>query len=501
MLSPFDYPWRSDQGDGAYRNPVLHADYSDPDVVRHGDAYWMTASSLTCTPGLPILRSPDLVNWRLVGHALRQVPTSRYADVQPGAGVWAPSLRHHAGKFWIFFGMPDEGIYVTTATDPTGPWTAPWLLQSARGWIDPCPFWDRDGRAYLIHAFAHSRCGLRDRLHLRPMSPDARQILGEGHELIHAPHHPYLEGPKMYRIGEYYYILAPGGGVTRGWQVAFRARSIHGPYEERVVLQQGRTAINGPHQGALLDGPDGRWWFFHFQDAGAFGRVNHLQPVEWEDGWPMMGKAGGEAGVREPVEAWTKPTALGQPAPIETPAASDEFDATHLGFQWQWQANHHSWWADLKARPGWLRLAARPIHGRDLILAPHLLSQKFPARRFVVETWVEPCANGEPLAAGLVVSGGDIGFGLLLNERGDLVEWCGDGPSIVAESVGSALRLRLRVESNASCRFAYATASGPWVELPTPHQASSGGWMGARVGLIAQGLTRSADFDYFRFNH
>ena len=301
------YPWISDAGDGTYRNPVIHADYSDPDVIRVEDDFYMVASSFNCTPGLPILHSRDLVNWTLINHAIRNVPHPRYAEVQPGCGVWAPAMRLHDGKFWIFFPMPDEGIYVTTAEDPAGEWSEPWCLQEAKGWIDPCPFWDDDGNAYLFHAYAMSRSGKKERIHCRPMSPDCKRLLGEGRELFHTPHHLYLEGPKVHKLNGWYYILAPGGGVPTGWQVVFRSRDIYGPYEEKVVLEQGSTPINGPHQGALIDLPNGEWWFMHFQDAGAFGRIVHMQPVRWEEEWPLMGVDADGNGVGEPVASWQKP--------------------------------------------------------------------------------------------------------------------------------------------------------------------------------------------------
>lgn len=352
-MMKFAYPWIPDLGDGTYANPVIHADDSDPDVIRVGDDFWMTASSFQCTPGLPILHSKDLVNWTLVNHAIRQLPHSSYREVRPGCGVWAPAMRHHNGKFWIFFPMPDEGIFVTTAVDPSGEWAEPWCLEEAKGWIDPCPFWDDDGNAYLAHAYAMSRSGLKERIHLRPMSPDGRRLLGEGEELFHTPHHLYLEGPKVHKLNGWYYILGPGGGVPTGWQVVFRSRNLWGPYEEKIVLEQGSTAINGPHQGALIDAPDGSWWFMHFQDCGPYGRMPHLQPVRWEDGWPLMGVDHDGNGVGEPVEVWRKPVAG---AEVRVPATSDDFASPRLGQQWQWNANHEQDWFSLSERPGWLRL-------------------------------------------------------------------------------------------------------------------------------------------------
>ena len=165
------YPWSPDQGDGTYRNPIICADYSDPDVVRDGDDFWLTASSFTCTPGLPILHSRDLVNWTIVNHAIDNLPDPRgvFNTVRHGEGVWAPSIRKHAGKFWIFFPMPDEGIYVTSADDPRKQWSPPQLLLEGKGLIDPCPLWDDDGKAYLVHAYAGSRAGIKNILRVRPI--------------------------------------------------------------------------------------------------------------------------------------------------------------------------------------------------------------------------------------------------------------------------------------------------------------------------------------------
>ena len=506
MNAPLAYPWVPDPGDGTYRNPILHADYSDPDVIRVGDDFWMTASSFNCTPGLPILHSRDLINWTLVNHALRQVPHRRYAEVQPGCGVWAPSLRFHAGKFWIFFPLPDEGIFVTTADHPAGTWCEPWLLRSAVGWIDPCPFWDDDGRAYLVHAYANSRAGKRDRIDVRPMSPDGRRLLDEGATVIHTPHHPYLEGPKVHRVGAYYFILAPGGGVPTGWQVAFRAGNIYGPYEEKIVLERGSTDINGPHQGALVDLPNGEWWFLHFQDTGPFGRIVHLQPVGWKNSWPHMGVDYDGNGIGEPVPSWKKP-GLSAGTAIAVPATTDEFDSPKLGLQWQWHANHDETWASFEARAGWLRLACVPRPNLDLGRTPNFLGQKFPARTFAVETLLDFARGAPGEVAGLAVLGGKDHAALAVRKTPESDEW------VIIESgrterlgrlTTPRAQLRVRVAPDGSFTFAFATSTGAWAALPRTFRAAEGGWLGAKVGLFAiapAGTTNAgwAEFDWFRF--
>ncbi|MET0556155.1 MAG: family 43 glycosylhydrolase, partial [Vicinamibacteria bacterium] len=169
-------PWRADRGDGTYRNPVLYADYSDPDVVRVGDDFYLVASSFTSVPALPILHSRDLVNWTIVGHAAATLPAPDFDTPQHGKGIWAPSLRHHDGYFWIYVGDPDRGIFMTRARDPRGPWEPLHLLQRASGWIDPCPLWDHDGSMYLVHAWAKSRAGFNGVLSVRRLTPDGRAV-------------------------------------------------------------------------------------------------------------------------------------------------------------------------------------------------------------------------------------------------------------------------------------------------------------------------------------
>lgn len=491
-MKPCRYPWIPDNGDGTYSNPIIHADYSDPDVIRVGDDFWMTSSSFNCAPGLPILHSRDLVNWRLVNHAIKQVPHPKYRDVCLGSGVWAPAIRHHDGKFWIVFPMPDEGIYVTTAADPAGAWCEPWCLAEAKGWIDPCLFWDDDGSAWLAHAYAFSRSGLKERIHLRPMSPDGRRLLGDAHELFHTPHHLYLEGPKVHKFDGWYYIMCPGGGVQTGWQVAFRSRSLLGPYEEKVVLEQGATDINGPHQGALVDAPDGSWWFVHFQDCGPFGRITHLQPVTWVDGWPLCGEM--RECVCQPVARWRKPVQGFGP---EIPATSDDFSSPILGLQWQWQANHDAAWYSLTDRPGSLRLYPGPVPDGGVALYPRFLGQKFPAREFRVTTTLDLSGGAPGSIAGLAIVGGADAHFLGLRRTADrfqLVLGTPAGLEVLQESANPEAHLAVNIAPDGSFHF----------DTPAPRTfaAKEGGWVGSRVGVFHstdEAQAGQADFGRFVF--
>jgi len=494
----FGYPWQPDGGDGTYRNPVLYADYSDPDVVRVGADFFLTASSFNCTPGLPILHSRDLVNWKLIGHALNNLPGPRYEQCQPGCGVWAPTIRFQAGQFWIFFPMPDEGIFVTTASHPAGPWSEPHLVQAGRGLIDPCPFWDEDGLAYLVHAYAGSRAGIKHRLRVCPMAADGSRLLGGGQVVFDDPDkHPTLEGPKFYKRDGWYYLLAPAGGVETGWQVALRSRFVYGPYEDKIVLAQGGTPVNGPHQGALVDTAGGDSWFVHFQAAGIYGRVTHLQPVVWEAGWPVIGNRG------EPVLHHAKPQVAATPG-ICAPATSDEFAGGPLSLQWQWNANHREEWYSLTARRGWLRLYLPPAGALKEL--PNWLLQKFPARDFRVESLLDCSGLPEGGEGGLMVAGRSSAAWCVRRQNGKLGLWLrrNQKETAIGAPLAERVRLRVTVRDGGGCEFSFADG-GEFAVLSERFTATQGVWIGARVGLYAMGrssrrINEHLDFDYFRFS-
>lgn len=252
--------WVADRGDGTYQNPVLYADYSDPDACRVGNDFYLTSSSFNCLPGLQILHSNDLVNWHIIGAAIPYslAPVRTPERPEHGNRVWAPAIRHHNGQFYIFWGDPDQGVFMTKARDPQGPWTEPVLVKAGQGIIDPCPLWDDDGQVYLVHAYAGSRAQLKSVIAVCRLNEEATQavtpsrIVFDGHEA-----HPTCEGPKFYKKGGYYYIFHPAGGVPTGWQVVLRSKNVYGPYECKTVLAQGNTSVNGPHQGAWVDTPTG----------------------------------------------------------------------------------------------------------------------------------------------------------------------------------------------------------------------------------------------------
>ncbi|MFP5042896.1 glycoside hydrolase 43 family protein [Parasediminibacterium sp. JCM 36343] len=529
--------WVADNGDGTYKNPIIHADYSDPDAIRVGDDYYLVASSFNYVPGLPILHSKDLVNWTIIGNVFtKQPPYDRYDTVQHGGGVWAPSIRYHNGEFYLYYPDPDLGIYMVKAKNITGPWSEPLLIKKAKGWIDPCPFWDEDGKAYLVNGMAGSRAGIKSSLIINRMSVDGRQLLDDG-ALIFDGHakHPTVEGPKVYKRNGYYYILAPAGGVGTGWQLALRSKNIYGPYEEKIVLENGGSITNGPHQGALVETQTGESWFLHFQDKDAYGRIVHLEPVKWVDGWPIMGVVKDGTNVGNPVQVYKKPN-VGKTYPIETPQESDDFNGNTLGLQWQWPANPKSNFCfPAGSSYGFLRLYNMPVQDNtaNFWTVPNQLTQKFPAPNFTAVTKVTFTPRTDEEETGLVIEGIDYAYISLKQTAAGLVvsqTKCIDAEHGKPEQKTEALPVKSNTVyfkvtvknvdpasadyakyntakntkyGNALCVFSYSEDGVNFTAVGEPFAAKCGKWVGAKVGIFAirHGQTYEtgyADYDWFR---
>lgn len=514
--------WVADQGDGTYINPIIHADYSDPDVIRVGDDFYMTASSFQASPGLPILHSKDLVNWRIANYAIEKVPPYDYYDTpRHGKGVWAPSIRYHDGEYFIFWGDPDFGIFMVKTEDPLGKWSEPVLVKGGKGMIDPCPLWDEDGKGYLVNGWAGSRAGMNSVLTVWEMNPDGSSLEGnpvivfDGNDGINHT----VEGPKFYKKDGWYYILCPAGGVETGWQLAMRSKSPYGPYESKIVMSQGETDINGPHQGGLVDTPEGSSWFLHFQDKDLYGRVIHLNPVKWENGWPIMGNNG------EPVKRYKKPIAN---ASLSTPQESDEFNTRELGKQWQWHVNYQPLFG-MTSDQGFIRLYGHSLSHEFVNFweVPNLLLQKFPAPSFTATAKMKVSAKDDGQQSGLIIMGHDYARIAVEKEGKEFAVkliTCRDAEKggkeetlstvmIPASKIYEAglnpnyereIYLRANVSEDGACSFSYSLDGKKFKALPGSFKARQGKWIGAKVGMFSaqpSGLSRGwVDIDWFRLS-
>ena len=510
--------WKSDLQDGTFKNPVLFADYSDPDVIRVGDTYYMTASSFNYIPGLPILISKDLVNWKLVNYAIDKIDYENYDIPQHAKGVWAPTIRYHEGRFYIYYGMPDEGIFMVSTKDPLGKWDEPVLVLEGKGLIDSCPFWDEDGKAYIVHGYAKSRIGFKSYLGIFPMSWDGTKAIGEDHLLYNGVEtQPTIEGPKVYKRNGYYYIFAPAGGVKPGWQTVLRSKSIYGPFEEKIVLRQGNTKINGPHQGGLVDTVNGDEWFLHFQDRGLYGRIVHMQPVVWENDWPVMG-VNPTDDCGEPCIIHAKPN-----TGIEEEAcyleASDEFTGDRLNLMWQWLGNAREDFYSLKERVGFLRLYCLNPSGKEEAVLwenSNVLTQKLVCPYFRAEACLHIGQLAEDEQAGMVMMGGKYAYVGVRNVSGKKVVVLGEAydaedglkekVTTLCELAGDCEKVYLifkMTQGEKGSAFAmYYSLDGEKEEaVASDFMPSDHTWVGAKIGLFANALGQKENGGYGDFEY
>ena len=512
--------WSPDNGDGTYNNPVINADYSDPDVCvgLSGEDYYMTASSFQCTPGLPILHSRDLVNWEIVGYALKSLYegdcklTEHYNKVQHGNGVWAPSIRYHQGEYYIYLGDPDHGVYMVKTKDPAGGWEKPVCVIRGKGYIDTTPLWDEDGRCYLVNGWANSRSKFASVLTVREMSADGTRAIGQPVIVFdgNGTENRTCEGPKFYKRDGWYWIMCPAGGVPEGFQLAMRSKSPYGPYEAKKVLQQGKTAINGPHQGAWVHTKYGEDWFLHFQDKEAYGRVMHLNPVDWTTGWPVMGRKG------EPVATYKKPKASS--TVVVNPVESDEFNAPTIGRQWQWQANYDEKFG-VPTAFGTMRIYTHKLDTdwKNLWPVPNMLLQKTPADEFTVTAKLRFTSKADGQMGGIIMMGHNY-QALVVRREGKefklLILTCQDADRGKAQQeelvatlkptaedkidykpgIHEDIYLRLQV-SNAEAgvahggkplvSFAWSQNGKKFTPCGSQYEMKQGKWIGAKFGFVA----------------
>lgn len=517
--------WSPDNGDGTYTNPVINADYSDPDAIAVGDDYYMTASSFNCIPGLPILHSRDLVNWELVGHGVRRlVPDSLFAGRPAhGNGVWAPSIRYHNGEYRIYWGDPDNGVFMVKTRDPRGRWEDPVLVIEGKGLIDTCPLWDDDGRCYLVNGWANSRNRFASIITVRELNAEGTKAIGDPVIVFDGNGTEYrtAEGPKFYKRDGWYWIMFPAGGVPTGFQVAMRSRSPWGPYEYKKVLDQGTTTVNGPHQGAWIHTEKGEDWFVHFQDKGAYGRVVHLQPVTWKDNWPVIGRVPAKGYCGEPYLRYQKPKSASTTR--VNPVESDEFDTPQLGKQWQWHANYDQAFG-MPTSLGSMRLYTWKSD-EGLWHTPNLLLQKTPADRFTATTKLKLVSKAEGQFGGIVMMGLDysalvarrVGDGFALQQitctqadKGGKetvktlarLDKTGQDDNDYQFAIHEEIYLRMQVD-NGKATFAYSRDGKKFVPAGETFTMREGKWIGAKMGFVAQeaaGKTNRGwiDVDWFR---
>ncbi len=483
-----------DQGNGTYINPILNADYSDPDVIRVRDKYYMVASDFHFL-GMQVLESSDMINWKLISQIYHRFDFPGWDNNQQYAGgSWAPAIRYHDNKFWVFFCTPKEGLFMSNAVNPAGPWSPLHLVKKVEKWEDPCPFWDEDGQAYL----GRSRHGAGPII-IHRMSADGTRLLDEGMTVYTGP---VAEGTKIFKKNDYYYLSIPEGGVGTGWQTILRSKNIYGPYEKKVVLEQGSTTINGPHQGAIVDTPDGQWAFFHFQHHHALGRVVHLQPMHWENDWPVIGVDFDRNGIGEPVYVCQKPI---ESKTIFAPQTDDDFSTPNLSLQWQFNHNptDHAW--SLSAHPGSLTLKA--LKSSTFRLARNTLTQKIMGNISEATIAMDFTEIADGQRCGLACMGKENKVLGIKMEKGQKYLYTSNDTTEISTTFPNGNQIYLRVSidmTNQKFQYFYSTDNIRFIPYGTSFFIPFGFWKGARIALYCYNKEQeagAASFQWFKYKH
>lgn len=516
--------WNPDLGNGMYKNPVINADYSDPDVVCVGDDYYMTASSFNCIPGLPILHSKDLVNWELIGHAVTKLqPKAVFDRPSHGNGVWAPCISYHNGEFYIYWGDPDYGVFMVKTKDPAGKWEDPVCVIPGKGMIDTSPLWDEDGRVYLVNGWANSRNRFASVITVRELNAEGTKAISDPVIVFdgNGTENRTCEGPKFYKRNGWYWVMFPAGGVPTGFQVAMRSQSPFGPYEAKKVLAQGKSKINGPHQGAWIHTQYGEDWFMHFQDKEAYGRVVHLQPVTWKDNWPVMGKVPSKGYCGEPYETYKMPKAASHVN--MNPVESDEFNKPKLGLQWQWHANYQQWFG-MPTSMGVMRIYTYNSNA-TIWNVPNLLLQKTPADNFTATAKLQLTAKDQGQMGGIIMMGLDYSA-LVVKRVGNefelqqitchMADKKGEEevkvlatlkPTSVDKidyqpAIHESVYMRMVVKAG-KMQFFFSKDGKKYEQVGDEFTMREGKWIGAKIGMVAKEPGGKAnrgwiDVDWFR---
>ena len=390
--------WSADNGNGTYTNPLFYDEFSDPDIIRVGEDYYLAGTTMHSVPGLVVLHSKDLVNWEFSSFCFDRFDDSddfnlRNGKEAYGQGIWAPAIRYHNGKFYIFSNINGHGLQVFISDSAKGPWKH----HQIKGDIyDLSVLFDDDGKIYAIHKYGNvTVTELKPDLS-GPVEGSSKVVIPEGNAMG--------EGHHIYKINGMYYILSADYSPMGRMQCA-RSKSIWGPYETCVISEResfGYSAAwtvnnvglgrpvpedgfkfknNKPsdetlicstiHQGGIVQAPDGKWWGVSMQDFNAVGRTVCLSPVTWVDGWPYFGL---EKNLGRSPRTWFKPNDVVK-TPVATYDRCDDFSGKTFKPVWQWNHNpNDKMWSLNKERKGWLRLHSMPA--KQLLWAKNSLTQR-----------------------------------------------------------------------------------------------------------------------------
>lgn len=522
--------WTADNGNGTFTNPLFYDEFSDPDLIRVGDDFYLAGTTMHAMPGLVVLHSKDLVNWKFLSHAFDRLELGPAFDLEGGQesygqGIWAPCLRYHQGMFHLFSNVNGHSLQVFTATNPAGPWSH----RSIRTGIhDLSVLFDDDGRIYAVYGY--------DEVKVVEFKPDLSGFIAGSERVVIPRGHAMGEGHHFYKINGRYYIISANYAPTGRMQAA-RADRVHGPYETAVIAaketfgtqrgwllnpiglgmkvpEPGATfRLTEPggnqhgavplHQGGIVDLPNGDWWGFSMMDFRSVGRTTALSPVTWVDGWPYFGLPGN---LGRTPRTWTKPAVAAEVAPHAPYERSDDFSDPRLRPVWQWNHNPVNAKWSLTAQPGVLRL--HPLPAAQLLWAKNTLTQRVIGPVSVATAELDAAGLRVGDTAGLALV--NIPFatlGVVRTDAGFVLRHYEQLTNATLEQPLAAPRVWLRATGDYDedfARFSYSTDGKTFSdfggEIRLPYQLKT--FQGTRLGLFAFNTAGQegghADFASFR---
>ncbi len=499
-----DWDKWGDQGDGTYLNPIIPADYSDIDCIRVGNDYYAISSTFQFSPGMTLLHSKNLVNWEIctniisdltqIGEELSWARMNRY-----GKGVWAGTLRYHNGRFYLFFGTPDEGFFMTSSPDAKGPWEPLTCLLREPGWDDCSALWDDYGKAYFVGT--HFSDGYKT--YIFDMAADGRSIDRSSARLVNAGNG--REANKLIKVGNWYYLVFSEHKGSKGrYVMAKRAHSITGPYTEERQLAYACREAHEPNQGGIIEGKDGKWYFLtHHGTGDRSGRIVSLLPVTWADGWPVIGEITAPDSIGKMKWDGKIPAKGGRKLSI---ARSDGFKGRRLAPQWQWNYQPRNDMFSLTERKGWLRLKAfKPLKANQLKYAGNTLTQRCfrtKANEVVIKMDVTNMADGQK--SGLChFSSTHAAIGVVSEGGQRYVEYRKDGRILRGERLSAGVVwLRTVWGLDGISTFSYSPDGKRFIHFGEPYQMAWGQYRGDRIGIYCFNDNEEAgyvDVDYLEY--
>jgi beta-xylosidase len=508
----FSPKW-GDLGNGTFANPVIPGDYSDIDAIRVGSSYYAISSTFQYSPGVVILQSKDLVNWEIFGHVVKDLtvisPELNWDKMNRyGRGIWAGSLRYYKGKFWVYFGTPEEGFFMSSAVNPAGPWEPLHAVWRVAGWDDCCSFCDDDGQLYLVASnFAlDPKTNKKYNIHLFKMTPDGKNLIMESDTIIHQSNGS--EANKLYKInGVYYHYYSE---VNKEGRVIMmnRSKNIYGPYETKQLNHVNKGYDRNPNQGGLMQTLAGDWWFFTHHGTGHWdGRVASLLPVTWVDGWPIIGKVGADK-IGNMVWNAKKPINIKTDYKIQT---NDEFNKPTLAVQWEWNYQDRSDKWSLTDKKGFMRLYAfRPINPTDknkiILRAGNTLTQRSMGtahNEITIKMSVAKMADGQYAGLTHFSSTSNSTFGIKQQDGVRKLVYHNNGNDSIGKQINVPdVYLKSTWNYAGVSTYSYSEDGKTFKLFGGTYQLSWGSYRGDRIGIFNYNVLEDkgiVDIDWFHY--